>query len=65
MCLTGLLAELLCCVAESVEESEQVVTVVDEIKQSISPADELKKIASRNGEVSNQNGDEYVILLFI
>ncbi|XP_055311316.1 uncharacterized protein LOC129574033 [Sitodiplosis mosellana] len=55
MCLAGFLAELLCCIAESVEEFEEVKIVVEEIEQFASAVDEVKKISSSNEDLSNSD----------
>lgn len=66
MCLTGFLAELLCSVAESTEEVDEITTVVKEIKQSISGVVELEKLndnSSSNVDISNRNASRCLFLL--
>lgn len=59
MCLTGFLAELLCSAVESVEEYEQVTSVVKEIEQSdIKQPEKVEDLS----KVSNKNGEKYVYM---
>lgn len=62
MCLTGCLAELLCCAAEEVEETDQTDSIVEDLEESDSDVEGVKKFSdtiSEKREAANQGIDRY------